>query len=44
MANTDVTEWKNPILKGMAITIFSDEEEEVADFSLFYSDRPKCLK
>lgn len=36
MANTEITEWKNPIIKGMAITVFS-KEEEVADFSLCYS-------
>lgn len=37
MADTEFTEWKNPIIKGMAITVFSDEEVEVADFSLCYS-------
>lgn len=37
MANTEFTEWKNSIIIGMAITVFSDEEEEVADFSPCYS-------
>lgn len=45
MANTEITEWKNPIVKGIAITGFSDEEEEeVADFSFSAPDRSKCLK
>lgn len=45
MANTEVTEWKNPIIKGIDITVFSDEEEEeVADFSFSTPDTSKCLK
>lgn len=45
MANTELQNEKKPIVKGIAITGFSDEEEEeVADFSFSTPERSKCLK